>query len=99
MLCLSKNKITQLPPYIAQFQDLEVLQVDRNPIEWSPKANPPSNLEDPSNMKSWIRNLQSSLESEWVKISEYDDSGYGEGLEWEDVWVLVMVYYTVYIEN
>lgn len=65
MFCLSRNKISRLPTYLPQFHKLEVLRVDRNPVEWPPKAImelPGSN--DLSLMKEWIQNVQNWIETE-----------------------------------
>jgi len=59
---------------------LEVLQVDRNPIDWPP----PSALEacgdaqDFESGKEWVRNLQVWMDAELSKGKEFEDSGYSE---------------------
>lgn len=63
---LSRNKITQLPPYLSQFSNLEVLQVERNPLEWPPKAvmEKADSLDSRSAMKDWVRSLQGWIEED-----------------------------------
>ncbi|KAG6818209.1 hypothetical protein H0H87_000114 [Tephrocybe sp. NHM501043] len=76
---LSRNKIARLPPYITQFSTLEVLQVERNPIEWPPKhvMDKAGILDSRQAMKEWVRNLQ-----KWIIADNPanigDDSGHSE---------------------
>jgi len=84
VLCLSRNKITRLPSYLPQFRKLDVLQIDRNPIHWPPRAIIDSfgDSHDIVNNKEFVRNLQNWLEGD-IKASEYDDSGYSEQPDWD----------------
>lgn len=85
MFCLSKNKISRLPTYLYQFRQLDVLQVDRNPIEWPPQSVM-TQLGNPigiHNAKEWISKLQNWLEVDQAKDKEYEDSGYSEQRDWE----------------
>ena len=61
---LSKNKITVLPAYIAQFQSLRILKVDQNPFEYPPMSvmDPKGNLADQKLMESWIESVK-----QWLK--------------------------------
>ncbi|KAG5350867.1 hypothetical protein C0989_008965 [Termitomyces sp. Mn162] len=79
---LARNKITQLPPYLAQFPNLEVLEVERNPIEWPPKSvmEKADSLDSRNAMKDWVRSLQ-----QWIEVDSHsqihDESGFGEQQE------------------
>ncbi|KAG6879036.1 hypothetical protein C0992_005729 [Termitomyces sp. T32_za158] len=76
---LSRNKITQLPPYLSQFSNLEVLQVEKNPLEWPPKAvmEKAESLDSRSAMKDWVRSLQDWMEED-CRSKIQDDFGTGE---------------------
>lgn len=80
MFCLSRNKVTRLPPYLAQFPNLEVLQIDRNPIEWPPKSvlERARNLEPGQHMKDWIKSLQTWMETHTSSSKTRDDIMYSE---------------------
>ncbi|TFK76564.1 hypothetical protein BDN72DRAFT_243194 [Pluteus cervinus] len=80
---LYKNKLTRLPLYLTQFQSLDFLQLQRNPIEWPPN-DVVSQPKDPGpQMKQWIRNLQQWMEEESPSTRGANDSGYSEQLELE----------------
>jgi hypothetical protein len=72
---LSRNKVTRLPPYLAQFHKLEVLQVDRNPIEWPPRSiiEHARNREPGQAMKDWIRGLQTWMDTQASSANTRDD--------------------------
>ncbi|EFI28395.1 hypothetical protein CC1G_13929 [Coprinopsis cinerea okayama7 len=76
----ARNKITQLPNYFPQFRNLEVLKLERNPVEWPPKdiIHYDAKSETEGDMKTWITGIQ-----EWIEyhVSFQDDSGYGETIE------------------
>jgi hypothetical protein len=95
VLCLTRNKITRLPTYLAQFQDLDLLQVEKNPIEWPPKQVMESfgNVADVQYGKEWVQNLQNWLESENVKEQDFEDSGYGEQPAWQPKRCVSVRYY------
>lgn len=68
-----------------QFRKLELLQLDRNPLEWPPKAIVDSfDFQDPNKGKESIRSLFNWIDAEFVDGRDFEDSGYGERLEWED---------------
>ncbi|KAG5635829.1 hypothetical protein H0H81_009994 [Sphagnurus paluster] len=73
---VKRNKITRLPSYLSQFLNLEVLHVEKNPIEWPPKdvMEKANNLDSHQAMRDWVRNLQEWVESDQIQ----DDSGYIE---------------------
>lgn len=85
MFCLTRNKITKLPTYLAQFRDLDLLQIEKNPIEWPPKQVMESfgDAGDVKNGKEWVQNLQNWLEAENLKEQDFEDSGYGEQPAWQ----------------
>lgn len=59
VFCLQRNKITRVPGYFTDFHDLDVLKVDRNPIEWPPKyvmETTDGGREWITFMQKWIRN-------------------------------------------
>ena len=60
VLSLSVNRIKTLPTYIAGFQKLRVLKVDRNPLEYPPMSvmSPQGDLTDRVFMKSWIESVK-----------------------------------------
>ena len=82
----ARNKVTRLPAYLAQFHQLEVLQIERNPIEWPPRSVVDSfgDIPDMSNGRVWIRKLQAWLEMEGPTSRDFDDSGYSEQPEWDN---------------
>jgi len=65
---------------------LDVLQIERNPLEWPPI----SEIDSGGSMlnvnvnkgKEWIRNLQNWIEINSSTSQEYDDSGYSEQPSW-----------------
>ena len=61
---MSKNKITVLPAYIAQFQSLRIFKVDQNPFEYPPPSvmNPKGDIRDQKLMESWIDSVK-----QWLK--------------------------------
>jgi hypothetical protein len=77
---LSRNKIARLPSYFSQFNNLEVLQVDRNPIEWPPSSvlDPINNPDSSQPMKDWIRALQKWLELDAFREHSVSDTGHSE---------------------
>jgi hypothetical protein len=62
---------------------LDVLQIERNPLEWPPKSEIDScgGISNVDNGKEWIRNLQNWIETN-SSSQEYDDSGYSEQPRW-----------------
>lgn len=69
------------------------MQLDRNPLEWPPKAIIDSvDLQDPNKGKESIRSLFNWIDNEFVEAKEFEDSGYGEHLEWEDEPYVVCYY-------
>lgn len=72
--------MTKLPTYLSQFHRLDVLHLDRNPVEWPPRTvvERPSNLESEEDIKDWIRNLQRWMEAEVSRTKMHDDSGFSE---------------------
>lgn len=80
VLSLSRNKLSHLPPYLAKFHRLDVLQADKNPIEWPPKIVMEA-LNQPMpgmSMKDRIHYLQNWIESngrETKMRAEYDVQG------------------------
>ena len=64
IFCLSKNKLTTIPSYIVQFNNLEVLQIERNPLEWPPNfvIDDGRNVESGQGMKEWIQKLKNWIE-------------------------------------
>lgn len=92
VFCFSRNKITRLPNYIAQFHNLSVLQLDKNPIEWPPKAvlEPPELIAGTGggeSSRSWIKGVQKWIEAETNPHgpghSRHDDSGFSEQADLE----------------
>jgi hypothetical protein len=63
---------------------LDVLQIERNPLEWPPKSEIDfcSGTSDVNKGKEWIRNLQNWMETNSPTSQEYDDSGYSEQPRW-----------------
>lgn len=63
---------------------LDVLQIERNPLEWPPKSEIDSGsaTSDVNKSKEWIRNLQNWMENNSSTSQEYDDSGYSEQPRW-----------------
>ncbi|KAJ7581381.1 RAM signaling pathway protein-domain-containing protein [Mycena floridula] len=80
VFCFSKNKVTRLPVYMFKFTHLSVLEVERNPIEWPPKAvmDRPAKFPTPEAMKAWIRGVQRWIETESLRSPRQDDSRYGD---------------------
>lgn len=85
---MSRNKITRLPPYFAEFRNLENLALDHNPIEWPPRTilEPFVDASDKGATKEWIQMLQAWIEqhattAEGRKYS--DDSAASESQDWE----------------
>ncbi|KAJ3999273.1 RAM signaling pathway protein-domain-containing protein [Lentinula boryana] len=82
VFCFSRNKITKLPVYLSRFHKLTVLQVDKNPIEWPPKAviEPPDLVADGAKSSiSWIKSIQKWMEAENSSQNHtHDDSGFSE---------------------
>lgn len=74
--------MTRLPVYLSRFRNLTVLQADKNPIEWPPKAvmEPPNLVADGAKFSiSWIKSIQKWIESETTsEIHPHDDSGFSE---------------------
>lgn len=66
---------------------LDVLQIERNPLEWPPKSeiDPCDSISEVNKKgKEWIRNLQNWIEINSSTSQEYDDSGYSEQPRWEN---------------
>lgn len=62
---------------------LDVLQIERNPLDWPPKSEIDScDISDVNKSKEWIRNLQNWIEIHSSTSQEHDDSGYGEQPHW-----------------
>ena len=63
---------------------LDILQIERNPLEWPPKSEIDSygDTSDANKGKQWIRNLQNWIEMNTSTSQEYDDSGYSEQPRW-----------------
>ncbi|KAJ4488536.1 RAM signaling pathway protein-domain-containing protein [Lentinula aciculospora] len=82
VFCFSRNKVARLPAYLSKFRNLTVLQVDKNPIEWPPKAviEPPDLVADGAQSSiSWIKSIQKWIEAETNSQSHsHDDSGFSE---------------------
>ena len=53
----SNNKIARLPPYFSQFRRLEVLNLDRNPMEWPPRNVLQGEIGGDDEMEEWIADL------------------------------------------
>ncbi|KAG6903185.1 hypothetical protein C0995_002728 [Termitomyces sp. Mi166 len=70
--------------FCPQFSNLEVLEVERNPIEWPPKVvmEKADSLDSRNVMKDWIRSLQHWIEADY-RAQIHDDSGSGEQKEVE----------------
>lgn len=95
VLCLTRNKITKLPKYFAQFRELDLLQVEKNPIEWPPEQVMKSfgNAADVQHGKEWVQNLLNWLEAENLKEQEFEDSGYGEQPAWQSKRCVLLLCY------
>ncbi|KAJ3757444.1 RAM signaling pathway protein-domain-containing protein [Lentinula raphanica] len=82
VFCFSRNRVTKLPVYLPRFHKLKVLQIDKNPIEWPPKAviEPPELVADGAKSSlGWITNIQKWIEAEInSQNSTHDDSGFSE---------------------
>lgn len=78
VFCFARNKITRLPTYLPHFHNLDVLQWERNPIEWPPSNVMRAVVADGKGMKDWIKAVQSWIESENRATKELEDSGYSE---------------------
>lgn len=76
----SRNKVTRLPTYLTKFHKLEVLELERNPIEWPPKfiIEHPRKPETAQSMKDWIRGVQNWIEAETSRPRVHEDSGFSE---------------------
>lgn len=72
---MSRNRLTNLPSYLARFDYLEILKVDHNPLDWSDgslsQCN--GNLDDPKVMRSWIRDLKERLSNTTRHVEERND--------------------------
>ncbi|KAG6886022.1 hypothetical protein C0993_005206 [Termitomyces sp. T159_Od127] len=73
--------------FCLQFPNLEVLQIERNPLEWPPKAviEKTDSLESRNAMKDWVRSLQDWIEEDCRSKSNDDFGTEGE----QDVQILV----------
>ena len=81
----TKNKITRLPSYFPQFRRLELLKLDRNPIEWPPRnvlQNDASHSGE-KEMKEWIANILDWVDYNTSPLRINDDSGYSETMDWD----------------
>ncbi|KAJ3728648.1 RAM signaling pathway protein-domain-containing protein [Lentinula raphanica] len=82
VFCFSRNRVTKLPVYLPRFHKLKVLQIDKNPIEWPPKAviEPPELVADGAKSSlGWITNIQKWIEAEINSQNfTHDDSGFSE---------------------
>jgi hypothetical protein len=80
VFCLARNKLARLPIYLSKFYKLEVLQLERNPLEWPPKpvVTQPRVPETPGAMRDWIRSVQKWIEAESSRPRIHDDSGFSE---------------------
>ena len=82
---LSKNKITLLPAYIAQFQNLRIFKVDQNPFEYPPMSvmDPKGDLKDQKFMESWIESVKQWLkaDSKLTRRSSVDSTASEQKLE------------------
>jgi hypothetical protein len=68
---LQTNRIHRLPAYLSQFQNLTLLRVDKNPIEWPPKnVIEAPHVEAADAMKNWIRSVQKWIEQNSI-ISDH----------------------------
>ncbi|KAI1794556.1 RAM signaling pathway protein-domain-containing protein [Ganoderma leucocontextum] len=69
---LARNKLHRLPPYLAKFNQLTLLKVDQNPMEWPPAhvLDIGKNNSDPQAMSEWIRHLQAWLEDNAAQPGE-----------------------------
>lgn len=81
----TKNKVARLPPYFSQFKRLELLKLDRNPIEWPPRHILQSEIphDGDKEMKEWIASLLDWVDYNTSSARAHDDSGYGEVPDWE----------------
>jgi hypothetical protein len=63
ILSISKNKLTRLPTYLANFPKLAVLKVDHNPLEWPPSAvlDLSTDTDEPETMAHRLRTLRQWL--------------------------------------
>ncbi|TEB35919.1 hypothetical protein FA13DRAFT_1623434, partial [Coprinellus micaceus] len=81
----SRNKITRLPQYFGQFKNLEILKLDRNPLEWPPRNIVQGDVphEDEEAMKEWIAGILEWIDYNTSPLKANDDSGYGETSDWD----------------
>jgi hypothetical protein len=88
----SRNKITRLPQYFGQFKNLEILKLDRNPLEWPPRNIVQGDVphEDEEAMKEWIAGILEWIDYNTSPLKANDDSGYGETSDWDaNPWVFL----------
>jgi hypothetical protein len=86
VFCFSRNKVTRLPSYLSKFHRLNILKVDRNPIEWPPKfvMDASGSLDTAQAMKDWIRTIQRWMDDDPSRTKFHDDSGFSEQHELEN---------------
>lgn len=80
-----KNKLARLPPYIAQFNQLEFLQLQENNLEWPPADILDQPKEGGPFMKGWIQGLRKWIEEGFtpklnVDVNAKGKLGFEQGL-------------------
>jgi hypothetical protein len=71
---MSKNKISALPPYIGNMNDLKILKLDHNPITFPPRDVWDT---DDAGRDAWLENLKRFLRQHSERSNSTQDSESG----------------------